>query len=159
MTDIVNNALVVQEGEGASLSEIQARIYLIRGVQVMLDRDLAVFYMVDTGQLNRQVKRHKKRFPEDFMFQLTKAEWERLKCQIGISNARGGDRRSLPYVFTEQGVSSRNPKIAAYMHEYKLVKEYGEGVDRMYHELEEAGCPAPEFKLLKLLKPSKYCGV
>ena len=112
MTDIVNNALVVQEGEGASLAEIQARIYLIRGVQVMLDRDLAVFYMVDTGQLNRQVKRHKKRFPEDFMFQLTKAEWERLKCQIGISNTRGGDRRSLPYVFTEQGVS----QLSAILH-------------------------------------------
>ena len=87
-------------------SSIQARIYLVRGVQVMLDRDLAVFYRVETGQLNRQVKRNIGRFPEDFMFQLTKEEWERLKCQIGISNTRGGDRRSLPYVFTEQGVMS-----------------------------------------------------
>ena len=86
-------------------SSIQARIYLVRGVQVMLDRDLAVFYRVETGQLNRQVKRNIGRFPEDFMFQLTKEEWESLKCQIGISNTRGGDRRSLPYVFTEQGVS------------------------------------------------------
>lgn len=112
MTDIVNKALVVQEGNGASLAEIQARIYLVRGVQVMLDRDLAVFYMVETGQLNRQVKRHIKRFPEDFMFQLTKEEWGSLKCQIGISNARGGDRRSLPYVFTEQGVS----QLSAVLH-------------------------------------------
>ena len=71
----------------------------------MLDRDLAVFYKVETGQLNRQVKRNIGRFPEDFMFQLTKEEWEALKCQIGISNVRGGDRRALPYVFTEQGVS------------------------------------------------------
>ena len=69
------------------------------------NRDLAVFYKVETAKLNRQVKRNIGRFPEDFMFQLTKKEWESLKCQIGISNVRGGDRRALPYVFTEQGVS------------------------------------------------------
>ena len=67
----------------------------------MLDRDLAVLYNVATGQQNRQVKRNIGRFPDDFMFQLTKDEWESLKCQIGISNERGGDRRALPYVFTE----------------------------------------------------------
>ena len=78
--------------KSASLGEIQARIYLVRGVQVMIDRDLAVFYHVETGQLNRQVKRNIGRFPDDFMFQLTKDEWETLKCQIGISNIRGGDR-------------------------------------------------------------------
>ena len=103
--DIKENALVVQNGQLASLTEIQARIYMVRGVQVMLDRDLAVFYKVETGQLNRQVKRNIGRFPDDFMFQLTKDEWEALKCKIGISNVRGGDRRALPYVFTEQGVS------------------------------------------------------
>ncbi|MBR0201776.1 MAG: ORF6N domain-containing protein [Bacteroidaceae bacterium] len=97
--------MVVQDRQLTSLTDIQARIYLVRGVQVMLDRDLAVFYKVDTGQLNRQVKRNIGRFPEDFMFQLTKEEWKALKCQIGISNVRGGDRRALPYVFTEQGVS------------------------------------------------------
>jgi hypothetical protein len=102
---IKENALVVQDAQMASLTDIQARIYMVRGVQVMLDRDLAVFYKVDTGQLNRQVKRNIGRFPEDFMFQLTKEEWKALKCQIGISNVRGGDRRALPYVFTEQGVS------------------------------------------------------
>ncbi len=69
---------------------------MIRGVQVLLDRDLAEFYKVETGQLNRQVKRNIGRFPEDFMFQLTKEEWESLKCQFGISNVRGGDRRALP---------------------------------------------------------------
>ena len=82
---IKENALVVQDAQMASLTEIQARIYMVRGVQVMLDRDLAVFYKVDTGQLNRQVKRNIGRFPEDFMFQLTKEEWKALKCQIGIS--------------------------------------------------------------------------
>ena len=98
-------AVVFHDSQPVSLAEIQARIFMIRGVQVMLDRDLAVFYKVETAKLNRQVKRNIGRFPEDFMFQLTKKEWESLKCQIGISNVRGGDRRALPYVFTEQGVS------------------------------------------------------
>ena len=88
-----------------SLSDIQSHIFQIRDVQVMLDRDLATYYKVETGQLNRQVKRNIKRFPDDFMFQLTKEEWNSLKCQIGTSNTRGGDRRALPYAFTEQGVS------------------------------------------------------
>ena len=98
-------SVVFHDSQPVSLAEIQARIFMIRGVQVMLDRDLAVFYKVETAKLNRQVKRNICRFPEDFMFQLTKKEWESLKCQIGISNVRGGDRRALPYVFTEQGVS------------------------------------------------------
>ena len=97
--------VVLHDNLPVSLAEIQARIFMIRGVQVMLDRDLAVFYKVETAKLNRQVKRNIGRFPEDFMFQLTKKEWESLKCQFGISNVRGGDRRALPYVFTEQGVS------------------------------------------------------
>ena len=70
----------------------------------MLDRDLAVLYDVETAQLNRQVKRNIQRFPEDFMFQLTKEEGDFLKCQNGTSNTKGGDRY-LPYAFTEQGVS------------------------------------------------------
>lgn len=96
---------VLHDRRPVSLAEIQSRIFTIRGVQVMLDRDLAEFYKVGTGQLNRQVKRNSGRFPEDFMFQLTKEEWVSLKSQFGISNVRGGDRRALPYVFTEQGVS------------------------------------------------------
>lgn len=83
---------------------IQSKIALIRDQQVLLDRDLARFYGVEVSQMNRQVKRNIERFPEDFMFQLTKAENEALKCQYGISKQRGGDRR-LPYTFTEQGVA------------------------------------------------------
>lgn len=83
---------------------IQSKIALIRDQQVLLDRDLARFYGVEVSQMNRQVKRNIERFPEDFMFQLTKAENEALKCQFGISKQRGGDRR-LPYAFTEQGVA------------------------------------------------------
>ena len=83
---------------------IQSKIALIRDQQVLLDRDLARFYGVEVSQMNRQVKRNIERFPEDFMFQITKAENEALKCQYGISKQRGGDRR-LPYAFTEQGVA------------------------------------------------------
>ena len=69
----------------------------------MLDLDLASLYGVSTGALNRAVKRNASRFPSDFMFQLSRAEMDNLKCQFGISS--WGGRRGLPYVFTEQGVA------------------------------------------------------
>ena len=87
---------------------IEKLIYVIRDKQVMVDSDLAMLYQVETGALNRAVKRNIKRFPEDFRFQLTVKEYENLKCQSGISsmNENGyGGRRTLPYVFTEQGIS------------------------------------------------------
>lgn len=84
--------------------DIRSMIYEIRGKQVMLDSDLAKLYEVETGALNRQVKRNIERFDYDFMFQLTLDEYEFLKCQNGIANTRGG-RTTLPYVFTEQGVA------------------------------------------------------
>src|SRR5689334_18409131 len=82
---------------------IDERIVAVRGCKVMFDEDLAELYGVETGALNRAVKRNLDRFPEDFMFRLTAQEAESLRCQIGTSN-RGG-RRYLPYVFTEQGVA------------------------------------------------------
>jgi hypothetical protein len=104
--------------------QVERRIYFIRGEKVMLDYDLAVLYGVETGALNRAVKRNHDRFPPDFMFQLDTDEWERLRCQIGMSNkhsgvsdsglrfqfgtsneSRRGGRRYLPYAFTEQGVA------------------------------------------------------
>lgn len=87
---------------------IEKLIYVIRDKQVMVDSDLAMLYQVETGALNRAVKRNIKRFPEDFRFQLTVEEYENLKCQSGISslNENGyGGRRTIPYVFTEQGIS------------------------------------------------------
>jgi hypothetical protein len=90
------------------LELIKKKIYTIRGMQVILDRDLAKFYKVETGQLNRVVKRNNERFPNDFCFQLNKNEFFNLKCQNGISSfdtkKRGGTRK-LPFVFTEQGVA------------------------------------------------------
>jgi len=98
-------------------ANINPIIHEIRGHQVMLDADLAVLYQVETGALNRAVKRNINKFPPEFMFQLTDEEFDRLRCQIGISNAdlslrsqiatskigRGG-RRYLPFAFTEHGV-------------------------------------------------------
>jgi len=85
--------------------EIQGKIYLIRGKQVMLDRDLAELYQVETRALNQAVKRNINRFPDDFMFQLTNEEVENLKSQFVISSFSHGGLRNSPFVFTEQGVS------------------------------------------------------
>lgn len=81
--------------------QAERRIFLLRRLRVMFDYDLAELYGVETGALNRAVKRNADRFPDDFMFQLTTEEHEALKCQIGISRGWGGRRRSLPYAFTE----------------------------------------------------------
>ena len=103
------------------IDKIQSKIYEIRGQRVMLDFDLAAMYGVETRTLNQAVKRNIERFPEDFMFQLTKGEWSILKSQIVISNiadnqevgnlkshfviSRWGGSRTRPYAFTEQGVA------------------------------------------------------
>ena len=83
---------------------IERSILLIRGHKVMLDTDLAALYGVETGQLVRAVKRNISRFPPDFMFQLSKDEFENLRCHFGTSSQWGG-RRYPPYAFTEQGVA------------------------------------------------------
>ena len=89
------------------LQLIQSKIYEIRGHKVMIDRDLAELYQVTTGNLNKSVQRNIKRFPSDFMFQLTKEEFDQLKTNLifqnGISN--WGGTRKLPYAFTEQGLA------------------------------------------------------
>lgn len=84
---------------------IEQTILVIRGHNVMLDSDLAQLYGVTVGRLNEAVKRNEDRFPGDFMFQLTTAEFENLKSQIAISSSKWGGRRHAPYAFTEQGVA------------------------------------------------------
>ena len=89
------------------LQVIQSKIYEIRGSKVMLDFDLAKLYSTETSLLKRAVRRNMERFPEDFMFQLTKEEFDQLKTNLifqnGISN--WGGTRKLPYAFTEQGLA------------------------------------------------------
>ena len=88
----------------SNLQLIQSKIYEIRGQKVMLDRDLAELYGIETKVLKQAVKRNMKRFPSDFMFELTQDEFECLRSQFVTSNARGGTRY-MPFVFTEQGVA------------------------------------------------------
>ena len=96
------------------LERIASRMYLIRGRKVMIDQDLAELYGVETGALNRAVKRNRARFPEDFLFHLSIKEFEALRYHLGISSLRSqsgiskgqrGGRRYNPYAFTEQGVA------------------------------------------------------
>lgn len=89
------------------LQVIQSKIYEVRGQKVMLDKDLAELYQVTTGNLNKAVKRNIKRFPSDFMFQLTNEEWEALRFQNGIikRGGRGEHTKYLPHAFTEQGLA------------------------------------------------------
>jgi hypothetical protein len=81
---------------------VMSKIYVIRGQKVMLDTDLSELYGVETKRLNEQVKRNIDRFPADFMFLLTRQEFENLKSQIATSS--WGGRRTLPFAFTEHGV-------------------------------------------------------
>ena len=100
------------------IENIQNLIFTIRGVQVMLDSDLAQLYSVETKNLNRAVNRNIERFPEKYRFQITKEEWENLQSQLTnsgksslrfqngtLKEGRGKHRKYLPYVFTEQGVA------------------------------------------------------
>ncbi len=86
------------------LQLIQNKIFEIRGQKVMLDFDLAELYETETKYLKRAVRANIRRFPSDFMFELTKEEWESLRCNFSTSNSRGGTRY-MPFAFTEQGVS------------------------------------------------------
>ncbi len=84
---------------------IKNKIHTIRGVQVMLDSDLAELYAVPVKRLNEQVRRNKERFPEDFMFQLSQSEYEDLRSQFATANIAWSKKRFFPHVFTEQGVA------------------------------------------------------
>jgi phage regulator Rha-like protein len=100
------------------IQSIENKIYEIRGIRVMLDKDLAAIYEVETKVLNQAVKRNIRRFPRDFMFQLTREEFEEWRFQIETSennslrsqivtlkNGRGQHAKFMPYAFTEQGVA------------------------------------------------------
>ena len=86
------------------LQNIQSRIYDVRGQKIMFDFDLAELYETETKYLKRAVRANIRRFPIDFMFEISKTEWEILRCNFSTSNKRGGTRY-LPFAFTEQGVS------------------------------------------------------
>jgi len=93
------DALLVQ-------GEISSKILTLRGQQVMLDRDIAALYGVETRRLNEQVKRNIERFPDDFMFQLSENEYKNLMSQFATSSSEHGGIRKMPYVFTEEAPST-----------------------------------------------------
>jgi hypothetical protein len=99
MSGLENSIVIVEE-------IVMNKIYIVRGQKVMLDRDLAELYQIETKQLKRQVKRNLDRFPEDFMFEMNSQEFENWRSQFGTSNLsdRMGLRHS-PFAFTEQGVA------------------------------------------------------
>jgi CRISPR/Cas system-associated exonuclease Cas4 (RecB family) len=114
MTKLTKNVMISDE-------LVASKIYLIRGKKVMIDRDLAVLYQVTTGNLNLSVKRNRKRFPDDFIFQLTQEEHNSMILQSAISKKQGrGGTRKLPFAFTEQGVSMLsgvlNSEVAIQVH-------------------------------------------
>ncbi|HSW55693.1 MAG TPA: ORF6N domain-containing protein [Ignavibacteriaceae bacterium] len=94
----------IVKAEVALIERIEKKIFLIRNQKVMLSTHLAGLYEVEVKVLNQAVRRNIDRFPKDFMFQLSKKEFENLKSQI-VTSSWGGIRRSLPYAFTEQGVA------------------------------------------------------
>ena len=96
---------------------IESRIHLIRGHKVMLDADLAELYGVATKNLNKAFQRNRERFPDDFMYQLTRQEFANLRFQFGTSSFHGG-RRHMPYAFTQEGIAMlssvlRSPRAVA----------------------------------------------
>lgn len=127
------------------LQVIQNKIYEVRGQKVMLDFDLAKLYGSETKRLKEAVRRNLKRFPSDFMFELTKEEFERLRSQIASSNKRGGTRY-MPFAFTEQGVamlsSVLNSESAieiniSIMRAFVTVRQYLSSINSTVKEIEE----------------------
>jgi len=131
-----------------AMTKIKRMIFEIRGQKVMFDSDLAELYEVEPKVLNQSVKRNIERFPSDFMFQLTKKEWDILRSHFVTSKNNQGGRRYAPYVFTEEGIAMLsgllNSKIAVkvniqIMRAFVQLRRYvlGQDVNEQIAELRE----------------------
>jgi len=155
--------------KGLLAEAVATKILLVRGKKVILDRDLAEMYGVETFNLNKAVKRNIDRFPEDFMFQLTREEYENLIFQNGRSS--WGGRRHLPYAFTEQGVAMLSSvlkskraiwvniaimrafvKLRELLLTHKEIADKVEELEKKY-QLHETDIPAIFEVIKKLLEP------
>ncbi len=130
------------------IEQIQSRIFTIRGMQVMIDNDLAELYQVEIRVLNQAVKRNITRFPENFRFQITQEEYiSVLRSQnVILETGRGKHRKYLPYVFTEQGVAmldKRKKNVTATIYTKKIPKQ-------LQTDIEKHNAQYPEIKLKKL---------
>lgn len=110
---------------------VRSKIYEVRGQKVMLDRDLAAMYGVETRALNQAVKRNTERFPDDFMFQLTVVEWENLKSHF-VTSSWGGVRK-MPYAFTELGVAMLSSVLTS-----KIAVQVNMGIMRAFVSVRQA---------------------
>lgn len=128
------------------LQVIQSKIYEIRGQKVMLDFDLAFLYGTETKYLKRSVKSNLKRFPSDFMFELTKAEWDTLRCKnCTLNGGRGKHPKYLPYAFTELGVSMLSSILNS-----ELAIEVNIGIMRAFVAVRQIIALPPTDKLAEL---------
>ena len=125
-------------------NDLKTCIYTIRGTKVMLDRDLAALYQVSTKVLNQAVKRNENRFPTDFMFQLSKEEFQNWKSQSVTSNADKMGLRRPPYAFTEQGVAM----LSSVLHS-EIAIAINIKIMRTFVELRQIIAAQPEYALLK----------
>lgn len=121
---------------------IQNKIHTIRGIRVMLDRDLADLYKVTTGNLNKAVKRNLDRFPEDFMFQINAEEYDSLRFQFGILK-QGRHSKYLPYAFTEHGVAMLSSVLNS-----KVAIEINILIIRAFIEMRQTALIYPEYELI-----------
>ena len=135
-----NHKSLIPEGQ------IEQSILMIRGQKVIMDSDLAILYGVETRRLNEQVKRNPDRFPEDFMFRLSAAEFENLKSHFATSSASWGGRRSLPYAFTEHGAimaasvlnTTKAIEVSVYVvRAFVRIREYLANHKQLAHKLVE----------------------
>lgn len=121
------NAELVTNNDPLQPTSAEKRIFTLRGVEVILDKDLAELYHVETKRLNEQVRRNSERFPPEFMFQLTKEEWDSLRSQNATKNGRGQHTKYAPYAFTEHGVltmlDKRSPGVEASIHTLQITRQ------------------------------------
>lgn len=125
------------------IHHIHSKIYAFRGVNVILDRDLADLYQVETKLLKRQVNRNRDRFPSDFMFELSKAEYDFLRCQFGTLK-QGSHSKYLPYAFTEQGVAMLSSVLKG-----KVAVQVNIRIMRVFVEIRHVVSEKPEYISLK----------
>jgi hypothetical protein len=133
----------MQNDNNNSLLKVDDKIFIIRGIQVMIDRDLAELYQVETKVLNQAVKRNIESFPDDFMFQLTNQELENLRSQIVTTNFNM--IRNNPYVFTEQGVY-----MLATVLKSKIARQVNISIMRTFTKLKNQA--VPYFDIIKRLE-------
>jgi hypothetical protein len=125
---------------------IEQKIHLIRGRKVILDRDLAVWYGVSTGALNQAVKRNSERFPDDFMFQLSREETAKWRSQFVMSNSARMGIRNRPYAFTENGIAMLSSVLRSseaiqvniqIMRAFTSLRQMLQSHRRLWHKIEE----------------------